>query len=363
MTDTNDEEDDAPVVQAAPANQSVASIAGQQALIAGAKRAATFLRAFAPEIILGLLLLLSVIATLVSLYLILCTDQACNGTAPIIASQPFSNKQDSLELKTAVCLDKAAKTDTTGDGPLPKECLEPIKGWSQLTITTTTTLRRNVPNPDSDEGKKAIQLLDDILAAAKEANGVTAATTVKTAQAQRKKLEDTLAAAKTNAIINKLSNISAHAQVIIDYVKNQGPAVCKQSTGTNCGDTADGIVRANFADISQSDFFALGGLVDGPPTDKNIQDVQEQLAKGNIPIWQVRGNGKNPTSGKHFIVVLGIDANKNITYFDPASGSIETNPYNYQSTAGWGDYFGTPTLDRIGGNKHIRGYYWIIRAK
>lgn len=80
-----------------------------------------------------------------------------------------------------------------------------------------------------------------------------------------------------------------------------------------------------------------------PPTDADLATVSNLLKQGSVPIWHI--NGKN--SGEHWVIVVGIDANKKINYLDPAlGGGVKTRNYDEQVTLDNGTvvpYFGRST--------------------
>lgn len=320
---------------------------------AGFARTASFFAAFGPEIIAGILILVAIITSVLAIAFVICSYQGCNGkNAGDAKSQPATNVQDALDLKTAKCLDKAAKVDKDGNGPLPPECIEPIKAWSQIAIDMATRMLPKVPKPESAEGQAATKILNELLAAAKEANGITTSTTVKTAQEQRKRLEDAWAAANANAIIQKLSGISENMKKVIAYIQQNNP---KQQFDWDCYETDNTILQKTF-NVNHATAFAgpeLPGYdTSGAPTSEAIEATKNALRKGGIPIWFIRGS----YSGQHYIIILNIDESNNIFYYDPAGGGTHNDPSTWAGTGNNKFFFGSPLPPFKSGNKAMRGY-------
>lgn len=280
------------------------------------------------------------------------------------------NKQDSLDVKTIQCLDKASKIDAKGAGKLPPECIKPIQDWSQISIKMVNAMLSKVPK--TPEGERATKLLNELLAAANEAHGVTAQTTLKQARELRKKLEDALAAANENAIIQKLIGISDNMKKVINYIKKYNP---KQLGSFDCYETdneilqgtflggatprptlKDGskstraVINANFAK-AQVGSELPGFDTSGAPTEEAIDATKKALRNGGIPIWLIRGS----YSGEHWIIILNIDESNNIYYYDPAGGGTHNDPSTWAGTGEWKYFFGSPNkADRK--NAPTRGY-------
>ncbi|MEK7184193.1 MAG: hypothetical protein AAB701_01600 [Patescibacteria group bacterium] len=334
---------------AAGVEASEAAVATGAAVAAAPEAAAVGAGLVALGIILLLMIVLLVLGFVFADYYL-----KHKGTDPLDPRfSPQTNQQDRYHLQDIKCLDIEIKRDKDGNGKLPNECAKAIQNWSRHLVANAETLKKKLPT--TADGDAARHLLDAVITSGLSAKGVSSQTDIKTAGKLREAVIEAATKANENPLIKSLSPYSENAQKIIDIVKSQPAGTCKQTTGTNCGDTADGIVTSNFPGATHSAYTAFGGLVPDLPTDQNLEDLRTQLEQGNIPIWQVRGNG----SGKHFITILGIDEGKNITYFDPADGGIHSDPYDVQGA--WGPYFGTPTVDKLGTtNQPIRGYFWIV---
>lgn len=340
------------------AAQKALGVAGGAASKLGFARTASFIATFGPEIIAGLLVLLAIFVTVISLTFVICSYQGCNGKYPgDTVSDPINNKQDSLELKTIQCLAEASKNNSNGDGPLPAKCLEPIQGWSQQIIESTQSMINKLPTNPTAAEVKAKELLNKLLAAANAAHGVTTATTVKQARELRQKLADAITAANADPVILKLRGVSLNAQRIIDYVVSKGSAATTQPTGSACRRTVDAVMRANFQGQSvwrSAGAKGLGGIVSTvEPTKGELDQVRAVLANGDLPVWQVHGDA----SGKHFIIILNVDSSNQITFFDPNGGVILTKPSSWPGPQGnYKFFFGSPFNNDLGTNSAERGY-------
>ncbi|MBI2589858.1 lytic transglycosylase domain-containing protein [Candidatus Berkelbacteria bacterium] len=92
---------------------------------------------------------------------------------------------------------------------------------------------------------------------------------------------------------------------------------------------------------------AYGLRQPGVPSKSDLDQLRKTLASnqvngGNLPMWHIE---YIDGSSEHWIVVLSVDENNNIEFYDPNGGFIDTKPYNAKTPSG--DAF-------FGGN--INGY-------
>jgi hypothetical protein len=92
-----------------------------------------------------------------------------------------------------------------------------------------------------------------------------------------------------------------------------------------------------------------------PPTDRDLTEASNLIAEGKVPVWYINGE----YSGQHWVTIIDIDANKNITFLDSVgSGSVRTEPYNKMvSSKGWA-YFGRTPSDNWKNDAYLRGIYY-----
>lgn len=134
------------------------------------------------------------------------------------------------------------------------------------------------------------------------------------------------------------------AQTIINTV-NSNPgvysqfALCYGSTGCEDADTyiLNYTLGPENSAWSYHPYNYPLGASNTLPSPELLNIWHNSLDNGNIVFAHVLGGG----SGQHWILILGIDENNNITSFDPADGLIHTDPLTYQNRPGW-YYFGSP---------------------
>lgn len=327
-----------------------------------AARAAT---ALSSPILPGILLLILALLTLGAILMVgfaICVSNGCMGTRAFDAKlDPATSVLDRNHLADIQCLDaenrqqkntgKAAggKTPATDENePLTAECVKAIKNWTDYLKKNTEALQGKLTTAAEDQEAK--KLLDEVLAANTAAAGVSTQTTFKQARILRADLLEKLEKANENERIRKLTAFSPNAQKIVDYVTNQGAAFCTQKDPTGCSRQASAILRGAFPGSAPTAGASLGNRITGAPDAADLQKARDALSNGSIPLWLIRGNG----SGQHWIIVLKIDSADTVTYFDPADGTIHSDPSNASSVHTY--FFGSPTDDKLSGNIDERGY-------
>ncbi len=311
---------------------------------------------FLPEIIAGLLILLAIGVTVISIGFILCVSNGCQGKQAFDpAIDPARNKQDALSVQTIACLNKAAQIGDKGDGPLPGECEKPIKAWADQVVTEATALKGKVDSKET----AAIKILDDLLTAANKAKGVTTAMKVKEARVIADELSRQYQLAVNNAVIAKARGFSAGAQKIVTYLAAHPD---RQTGSKDCLDTDKRVMANAFGVGSAPPGATLGGTHDGAPSAADLDGSRKVLADGGIPVWLIRGEA----SGEHWIIVLNIDTANNITYYDPNGGGIHTHESTWGGPAGkWQYFFGNPTTTLLAEKNYFvnspqeRGYSYF----
>lgn len=164
-----------------------------------------------------------------------------------------------------------------------------------------------------------------------------------------------------------LKGIHPAVQKLIDYVKSDRGRACQFDTGgvgdpnTACARTVIKTLNAVYS-IPGDTGNKLNGtppacctFSTAPPSAAELSQAKSILAQGDIPVWHINGHG----SGQHWIALVHIDENNTISYYDPESGTIESTPYNQQTTLKNGtpvSYFGMTWKDPGGG----RGYHFPV---
>ncbi len=309
---------------------------------------------FLPEIIAGLLALLAIGIAFFAIFGAIAAFSCLNGTcAGDVKLDPAKSQADSLELQTVKCLQEAAKSNG-GDGSndkLSADCIKPIQGWGKELVAKATAIKAKISDKDKG-GPEAIKILDKLVEDGNKAVDITAGMALKQAREIADELSTQYKLATQNELIAKNLGFSANAQKLVDYIRQQGPAVCKQSDPTGCSRKVSAVLEAVFPgrDVRAGASLPITNQ-SGPPNAGELEDVKNALAAGNVPIWLIRGNG----SGNHWIIPLNVDEANMITYFDPADGEIHTDPSDRSSVHSW--YFGTPT--KFVGNRPERGYIFV----
>ena len=336
--------------------------AAKQATVVLGARIST---ALASPALPGLLVLLLILMTLGAILMVgfaICVSNGCMGTRAFDANfDPATSALDRNHLADIQCLDAESKQPaknpksqgkpaTDEDEPLTAECVKAIQNWTAYLKKNNEALKTKLTSTAEDQ--EAIKLLDEVLAANTAAAAVTTQTTKKQARTLRAELLEKLKKANENERIKKLSAFSPNAQKIVDYVTEQGAAFCTQKDESGCSRQASAILEAVFPGRDVRAGPSLGERISGAPDTTDLQKVRNALSNGSIPLWLIRGNH----SGEHWIIVLKVDSADTITYFDPADGTIHSDPSNAPSVHTY--YFGSPTQEVINKkrNRDERGY-------
>jgi len=133
-------------------------------------------------------------------------------------------------------------------------------------------------------------------------------------------------------------------------------ASCKQTDPGGCYKTDKDFLEKHgyykAGDLDQS--YADRTL---PPSDQDLQQASDLLKEGKIPVWQINGE----FSGQHWVILLDIDSNKNITYLDPVFGQVCTKPYDAKSYVDDGGnvaFFGKTPSNQWKKDAWLRGVYF-----
>jgi hypothetical protein len=314
-------------------------------------------------IIPTIVIIISVIVFALAIALFIKGWQGAWGSKPgDLQSAPFTNQQDALNLKDVDCLNKAIALDKDGNGKLDAACVQPITSRATIIINSATSIKGKIADTEKDAAA-AKKILDDLITAANKAKGVTAGMDLKTVRQIRNDITTQYNLAITNALISKYRGVSANAQKIIDYVQTQPEGTCKQtdpnrSHTNNCYYTNEDILFANFHGTLTRESLG-GGTNTEAPTDNELQQTRDVITRGDLPVWLIWGDN----GGNHWIMILNIDNDKNITFFEPVSGSIKSKPSTWTGdnahsalggTVTWTYFFGSPSF-HMRGNETERG--------
>lgn len=126
------------------------------------------------------------------------------------------------------------------------------------------------------------------------------------------------------------------AQQVKNRVNTDKPGLWHQLPG-QCANTTSALLATVFGGRTGKEGNGLGSYPNQPsteaPTSADMSQAANELKAGRIPVWHIVGPNQ-----EHWIAVLEVNGN-NLTYFEPASGTIETSPTS--KTGGNGNnYFG-----------------------
>lgn len=140
------------------------------------------------------------------------------------------------------------------------------------------------------------------------------------------------------------------AQQVKQRVQADGAEAWRQGPG-QCAITTARLLRTVFPGRSGTEGASLGSYPNqsstAAPTAADMRQATEELKAGRIPVWHIVGPNQ-----EHWIAVLEVNGS-NLTYFEPATGAIETSPIT-KAGGGGNNYFGI-THEGCYQN-HERGY-------
>ncbi len=104
--------------------------------------------------------------------------------------------------------------------------------------------------------------------------------------------------------------------------------------------------RSSFAFTSYQGYTSIDYDRNTATRDEQFAQTKTALGRGDYVQWHIRGEN----SGQHWITILAVDDQQNVTYYDPADGQVHpATPYHAPSRIG-GEFFDRTAVDATNGN-------------
>lgn len=164
---------------------------------------------------------------------------------------------------------------------------------------------------------------------------------------------NSVATSNNSTVAGSASN--KNAQKIIDAENSTN--LSGQCSSTGCARNVDSTMDQVFGSSGWS-----VGQQSGPttpqqvPTASELNSAKAILQRGNLPEWHIKGE----VSGEHWILLLGIDGQNNITFWEPNGGKVRTEKYDYQASGKPWPFFGTPGAEAYS-QANIRQYELVVK--